>query len=48
MRASLLRKEEIRECRIRPEDLAGYQKMKLINAMNDLQNAPEIPMKSIH
>ncbi len=48
MRASLLRKKLIRECRIRPEDLAGYQKMKLINAMNDLQNAPEIPMKSIH
>jgi 4-amino-4-deoxychorismate lyase len=48
MRASLLRKEEIRECRIRPEDLAGYQKTKLINAMNDLENAPEIPMKSIH
>ena len=48
MRASLLRKKLIRECRIRPEDLAGYQKVKLINAMNDLQNAPEIPIESIH
>ena len=48
MRASLLRKKELRESLIRPEDLAGYQKMKLINAMNDLENAPEIPMESIH
>ncbi len=48
MRESLLRKKEIREGRIKPGDLAGYQKMKLINAMNDLQNAPEIPVESIH
>lgn len=48
MRESLLRKGKIREGRIRPEDLAGYQKVKLINAMNDLQNAPEIPVESIH
>jgi len=48
MRASLLGKKELRESRIRPEDLAGYHKMKLINAMNDLENAPEISMESIH
>jgi len=48
MRASLLRKGVIRECRITPEDLAGYRKLKLINAMNDLQGAIEIPIESIH
>ena len=48
MRASLLRKGLIRDCRITPEDLARYQKLKLINAMNDLQRAPEIPIESIH
>lgn len=48
MRASLLRKGFIGECRITPEDLAGYQKLKLINAMNDLQGAIEIPIESIH
>ncbi len=48
MRASLLKKDEIRECRITVEDLAGYQKLKLVNAMNDLQHASEIPIDSIH
>jgi len=48
MRASLLRKGLIRECRITPEVLAGYQKLKLINAMNDLQMAHEISIDSIH
>ena len=48
MRASLLRMGLIDECRITPEDLADYQKLKLINAMNDLQGAPEIPIESIH
>lgn len=47
MRASLLRKGLIRECRITPEDLQEYQKLKLINAMNDLQEAIEIPIESI-
>ncbi len=48
MRASLLKKGLIKESRITPEDLAGYQKLKLINAMNDLENAPEISIESIH
>ena len=48
MRSSLLREGIIGERRITRSDLAGYQKLKLINAMNDLQNAPEIPIESIH
>jgi len=48
MRASLLEKNEIREHRITAENLAGYQKLKLVNAMNDLQHAAEIPIDSIH
>lgn len=48
MRASLLRKGVIKEDRINEADLARYQKIKLINAMNDLQHAPEIPIDSIH
>ena len=47
MRESLLRKGLISECRITKEDLHRYQRFKLINAMNDLQNAPEISMESI-
>jgi 4-amino-4-deoxychorismate lyase len=48
MRESLLRRELIREERITPEDLIRYQKIKLINAMNDLQEAVAIPIESIH
>jgi 4-amino-4-deoxychorismate lyase len=48
MRASLLKKGLIKESRITPDDLAGYQKLKLINAMNDLEHAPEISIESIH
>jgi len=48
MRESLLRKGLISECRITPQDLHRYQKIKLINAMNDLQNTSEISMESIH
>ena len=48
MRESLLRKGLISECRITPEDLHKYQKCKLINAMNNLQYAPEISLESIH
>lgn len=48
MRASLLKKGLIREGRITPEDLSGYQKLKLINAMNDLESAPDISIESIH
>lgn len=48
MRASLLRKGLIREQKICPEDLPGYKKLKLINAMNDLQSPMEIAIESIH
>ena len=48
MRASLLHKGIIRERRITPEDLSGYQTLKLINAMNDLESASEIPVGSIY
>ena len=48
MRASLLHRGIISECRITPADLAGYEKIKLINALNDLHSAPEIPIDSIH
>jgi 4-amino-4-deoxychorismate lyase len=47
MRRSLLRRGIITECRITLEDLNRYQKVKLINAMNDLQSAPEISLDSI-
>lgn len=48
MRASLLNKDFIREAHITPQDLNRFQKLKLINAMNDLEHAPEIPVESIH
>ena len=48
MRAALLHKGIIRERRITPEDLSGYSTFKLINAMNDLENAAEIPIGSIY
>ncbi len=48
MRASLIQKRKIFESRITPGDLAGYQKLRLINAMNDLEDAVDIPINSIH
>lgn len=48
MRAKLLADGLIQESRITVEDLSRYQKLKLINAMNDLRKAPEIPIDSIH
>jgi 4-amino-4-deoxychorismate lyase len=48
MRAFLLNGGWIREERITPDDLNRFQKLKLINAMNDLEQAPEIPIDSIH
>lgn len=48
MRASLLSRGSIRECRITKQDLPRYQKLKLINALNDLESGPEIPVKCIH
>lgn len=47
MRASLLEKGLIMKRRITPKDLVRYQKLKLINAMNDLHQATEIPIDSI-
>lgn len=47
MRAALLAKAKIRERRVTPADLKSYQKLKLINAMNDLEHAPEIGIESI-
>ena len=47
MRAFLLNSELIREERITPGDLKRFQKLKLINAMNDLEHAPEISIDSI-
>ena len=48
MRASLLADGLIQESRITPEDLRRYEKFKLINAMNNLQSAPDIAIESIH
>jgi len=48
MRASLLKKGLITESRIWVDDLAGYQKLRLINAMLDLENTVDIPINSIH
>ncbi len=47
MRASLLKRGKISESRISAGDLAAYQKLRLINAMNDLEDAVDIPIKSI-
>lgn len=48
MRASLLKKGRITERRIKVEDLAGYQKLRLINALLDLESNVEIPINMIH
>lgn len=47
MRASLLDQGMLREARIRKEDLGRYSKVRLINAMNDLQEGPEISMDQV-
>jgi len=47
MRAHLLDQGLLMEKRIRLEDLVNYLKVKLINAMNDLQEGPEIPMDKV-
>jgi 4-amino-4-deoxychorismate lyase len=47
MRAYLLRRGLIREDRITAANLSRYQRVRLINAMNDLQSAPEISADSI-
>jgi len=48
MRAFLLNRGLIREERISPDDLHRFQKLKLINAMNGLGQAPELSLESIH
>ena len=48
MRAFLLSRALIREERIGPENLHRFQSFKLINAMHALDQAPEIPIGSIH
>ncbi len=48
MRASLLTAGAVMEEHITPDDLERFQKAKLINAMNNLRNGPEIPIESIH
>ena len=47
MRASLLEQGLLREARIRKEDLGRYPKVRLINALNDLQEGPEITMDQV-
>jgi 4-amino-4-deoxychorismate lyase len=48
MRASLLNRGLISEESIALEDLSRYQGIKLINAMQDLHSAIELPMEAIH
>lgn len=48
MRASLITAGAVMEEHITPDDLKRFQKAKLINAMNNLRNGPEIPIESIH
>jgi 4-amino-4-deoxychorismate lyase len=47
MRAFLLDQNLLREARIRIEDLVKYSKVRLINAMNDLQEGAEITMDRV-
>lgn len=47
MRAYLLDQGLLREERIRLEDLGKYIKIKLINALNDLDEGPEISMERV-
>jgi len=47
MRAYLLNNKTIQERHITIENLGNYQKIKLINAMNDLTDGAEIPMDAV-
>ncbi len=47
MRASLLVQKLIKVASISLNDLGKYQKVRLINAMNDLFEGPEIPMDAV-
>jgi len=44
MRASLLAEGTLKEARITRGDLESFQKIRLINAMNDMDRGPEIPV----
>ncbi len=46
-RAHLLEKGQIKVCRITTADLTKYQKVGLINAMQDLENMPVVEINSI-
>jgi len=46
-RARLLYEGEISECRITPEDLPKYKAVSLINAMQDMEIFPRIPIENI-
>jgi len=47
MRASLLDRGLIREARIRTGDLGKFLKIRLVNAMNDLDEGPEVAMDQV-
>ncbi len=47
MRASLLDLEKIETARISLQDIGLYQKIRLINAMNDLEEGTEIPVERV-
>lgn len=47
MRASLLDLGKIETARITQEDIGLYQKIKLINAMNDLEEGAEVPVEMV-
>jgi len=47
MRASLLDRGLISEARIRVGDLSKYMKVRLINALNDLEEGPEISIDKV-
>jgi len=48
MRASLLDLDKIETARINLQDLGLYQKIRLINAMNDLEEGAEIPLERVN
>ena len=47
MRTSLLADGKIHEERVTPDDLGNFQKLRLINAMNDLNEGQEILIKAV-
>lgn len=47
MRQYLLEKEQIYEADIRPDDLRYFSKLRLINAMNSFEEAPELSISQV-